>query len=95
MLLAAGLQLVSDPRVGGESAAGAAFAGPVGEGEGAVNILAWPGYVEDGSTDPAVDWVTPFEKQTGCKVNRQDVRHLGRGRQADAGRRLRRRLGLG
>jgi putative spermidine/putrescine transport system substrate-binding protein len=48
---------------------GAAYAGPVGDGEGQVNILAWPGYVEDGSTDPAVDWVTPFEKATGCQVN--------------------------
>jgi len=33
-----------------------------------LNILAWPGYAEDGSTDKAVDWVTPFEKDTGCKV---------------------------
>ena len=40
----------------------------LGENEGAVSILAWPGYVEDGSTDPAVDWVTPFEEETGCKV---------------------------
>jgi putative spermidine/putrescine transport system substrate-binding protein len=48
---------------------GAAYAGPVGEGEGQVNVLAWPGYVENGSTDPAVDWVTDFEKETGCKVN--------------------------
>ena len=28
-----------------------------------------PGYAENGSTDPKVDWVTPFEKKTGCKVN--------------------------
>jgi putative spermidine/putrescine transport system substrate-binding protein len=48
---------------------GEAFAGPVGDGEGQVNILAWPGYVEDGSTDPAVDWVTPFTEATGCVVN--------------------------
>ena len=41
----------------------------VGEGEGEVNLIAWAGYVEDGSTDPKVDWVTPFEKETGCKVN--------------------------
>ncbi|TIC87961.1 ABC transporter substrate-binding protein [Nocardioides sp. GY 10113] len=41
----------------------------LGEGEGEVNILAWAGYVEDGSTDPAVDWVTGFEKETGCEVN--------------------------
>jgi putative spermidine/putrescine transport system substrate-binding protein len=36
--------------------------------EGQVSILAWPGYVEDGSNDPAVDWVTPFTDDTGCKV---------------------------
>ena len=48
---------------------GAAFAGPVGKGEGQLNVLAWPGYAENGSTDPAVDWVTPFETKTGCKVN--------------------------
>ena len=48
---------------------GEAYAGPVGEGEGSVNILAWPGYVENGSTDPNVDWVSGFEKETGCKVN--------------------------
>ena len=41
----------------------------VGAGEGAVNIVAWAGYVENGSTDPKVDWVTGFEKETGCKVN--------------------------
>jgi putative spermidine/putrescine transport system substrate-binding protein len=41
----------------------------LGEGEGEVNLIAWAGYVEDGSTDPAVDWVTPFEDETGCKVN--------------------------
>ena len=40
----------------------------VGQGEGAVSILAWPGYAEDGSTDKTVDWVTPFEKETGCKA---------------------------
>ena len=41
----------------------------VGQGEGQLNIIAWAGYAEDGSTDPKVDWVTPFEKQTGCQVN--------------------------
>lgn len=40
----------------------------LGELEGQVSILAWPAYVEDGSTDPAVDWVTPFETDTGCEV---------------------------
>ena len=41
----------------------------VGKGEGEVDLVAWAGYVEDGSTDPAVDWVSDFEKETGCKVN--------------------------
>jgi putative spermidine/putrescine transport system substrate-binding protein len=41
----------------------------IGEGEGQLNVLAWPGYAEDGSTDPKVDWVSSFEKQTGCQTN--------------------------
>ena len=41
----------------------------VGEPEGELNLINWAGYVEDGSTDPAVDWVTPFEEETGCQVN--------------------------
>jgi len=41
----------------------------LGQNEGEVNLVAWPGYVEDGSTDPDVDWVSDFEKETGCKVN--------------------------
>ncbi|MFG1609603.1 ABC transporter substrate-binding protein [Actinoplanes sp. NPDC049265] len=40
----------------------------LGAGEGSVSILAWPGYAEDGSNDPKTDWVTPFEKQTGCQA---------------------------
>ncbi len=40
----------------------------VGDMESSVSILAWPGYVEDGSNDPEVDWVTPFEEETGCDV---------------------------
>jgi len=45
------------------------FEGPVGDGEGQLNVLAWPGYAEDGSTDPNVDWVSSFEEATGCQVN--------------------------
>ena len=37
--------------------------------EGQVNVIAWAGYIEDGSTDPAYDWATPFETLTGCEVN--------------------------
>jgi putative spermidine/putrescine transport system substrate-binding protein len=41
----------------------------LGDGEGRVDLIAWAGYVEDGSTDPKVDWVTGFEDETGCQVN--------------------------
>ena len=41
----------------------------LGAGEGQVNIVAWAGYVENGSNDPKVNWVSDFEKTTGCKVN--------------------------
>lgn len=53
---------------GGGSAAPSEQADELGEYEGSVSILAWPGYVEDGSNDPAVDWVSGFEEETGCEV---------------------------
>ena len=34
----------------------------IGKGEGQLNVIAWEGY-----TQP--QWVTPFQKATGCKVN--------------------------
>jgi putative spermidine/putrescine transport system substrate-binding protein len=41
----------------------------IGKGEGQVDIVAWPGYIERGETDKNYDWVTDFEKKTSCKVN--------------------------
>jgi putative spermidine/putrescine transport system substrate-binding protein len=38
----------------------------VGKGEGQLNLVEWPGYVEP-------QWVKPFEKKTGCKVNNKDA----------------------
>jgi putative spermidine/putrescine transport system substrate-binding protein len=43
----------------------------VGAGEGALSVLAWPGYAENGGTDPTVNWVKPFEDATGCKTTVQ------------------------
>jgi putative spermidine/putrescine transport system substrate-binding protein len=51
------------------SAASANMLTEIGKGEGQVNIVAWPGYIERGETDKNFDWVTSFEKETGCKVN--------------------------
>jgi putative spermidine/putrescine transport system substrate-binding protein len=41
----------------------------LGAGEGRLDIVAWPGYIERGESDKAYDWVTGFEKETGCKVS--------------------------
>ena len=41
----------------------------LGAGEGALSIVAWPGYIERGETDKAYDWVTKFEAATGCMVS--------------------------
>lgn len=60
----------------GTTAGGTAAAGTtggalqkVGDGEGALGIVAWAGYVERGDTDKNYDWVTQFEKDSGCKVS--------------------------
>jgi putative spermidine/putrescine transport system substrate-binding protein len=61
---------------GGTSSGGATGAVPsvpmakkLGANEGQLNIIVWAGYAEDGTNDPKVDWVTPFEQNTGCQVN--------------------------
>lgn len=59
----------SEPASASPSAAGGLT--EIGPGEGEVSVLAWPGYVEDGSTSPDYDWVTPFEEETGCQVSVQ------------------------
>src|SRR5262245_52634083 len=40
----------------------------LGKGEGFVDIVAWPGYIERGATDKNFDWVQEFEQRTACKV---------------------------
>ena len=57
--------------IAGVSAAVALALGAAGgaqANEGVVDIVAWPGYIERGDTDPAFDWVTDFEKASGCRV---------------------------
>lgn len=45
----------------------------IGEGEGALDLVIWTGYAERGEQDPAYDWVTPFEEETGCIVSTTDM----------------------
>jgi putative spermidine/putrescine transport system substrate-binding protein len=72
MSLLAGSALLAAACSGGTGASEApSTITEVGEGEGQLTVLAWPGYVEDGTTSPDVDWVTPFEEETGCEVTVQ------------------------
>ncbi|KAA2315041.1 extracellular solute-binding protein [Pseudooceanicola sediminis] len=41
----------------------------IGEGEGALSIVAWAGYIESGETDADFDWVSAFQDKTGCMVS--------------------------
>ena len=64
----------SSPSASASAAAGPSLptAADLGSPQGqSINVLAWPGYVENGSTDKAVDWVTDFQNTSGCKVNPQ------------------------
>jgi len=45
----------------------------IGEAEDELNLIIWAGYAERGEVDPAYNWVTPFETETGCKVNTTDM----------------------
>jgi putative spermidine/putrescine transport system substrate-binding protein len=40
----------------------------IGAGEGTLTVLGYRGYVEYGGQDSKVNWVGPFERETGCKV---------------------------
>jgi putative spermidine/putrescine transport system substrate-binding protein len=42
-------------------------------GEGEVDIVDWAGYIERGANDKNYDWVTGFEKDTGCMVKVKDA----------------------
>jgi putative spermidine/putrescine transport system substrate-binding protein len=55
------------------SAPAATQAPAAAAGEGEVDIVDWPGYIERGANDPNYDWVTGFEKQTGCTVKVKDA----------------------
>ncbi len=55
----------------------------VGKGEGQLDIVAWPGYIERGETDKKYDWVTDFEKKTRLQGQCEDRRHLRRDGGAD------------
>lgn len=66
---AVGTALAAGQIAGAGTAMSAEMMKALGPGEGRVDIVAWPGYIERGDTDKNYDWVTGFEEKTGCKVN--------------------------
>ncbi|MEW2360033.1 ABC transporter substrate-binding protein [Spirillospora sp. NPDC029432] len=44
-------------------------ASTLGPGEGSLSLVTLADDLENGGKDPRVDWVTPFEERTGCKVS--------------------------
>ncbi len=65
--LVAGIALALSGCAAGD-ATGSTKLQSLGDNEKTLSLLGWPGYAEDGSNDPAYDWVTPFEKESGCDV---------------------------
>jgi putative spermidine/putrescine transport system substrate-binding protein len=61
VLLAVTAAALAVPASGVGSAAKSQLPTKIGAGEGSLTLVAWEGYTEK-------QWVTPFEKRTGCKV---------------------------
>ena len=61
--------LVTTVTAASVATAGMAQMSKIGEGEGELSIVAWAGYIERGETDETFDWVSSFEKDTGCMVS--------------------------
>ena len=61
------------PSAGGLTVPPVATASSIGDGEGEINILAWPGYAEDGSTDKSVEPSGPMSAHqcwnSGCQCS--------------------------
>ncbi len=62
---------------GGASHAKTTGLSSVGAGEGTLRLLGPPGFLQDGSTDPRVDWVLSFQDRTGCNVSYTQVASAG------------------
>lgn len=68
LLVAIAVSLALTGCAAGSSTTAATMLDKLGTNETSLTLLGWPGYAEDGSNDKTVDWVTPFEKDTGCQV---------------------------
>jgi putative spermidine/putrescine transport system substrate-binding protein len=68
LALAIALALVAAGVGQSDSSPGGTPPTALGAVEDELDLLAAPGYVESGQNDPGADWVTAFERRTGCEV---------------------------
>lgn len=73
------------PTATGTAAATATAAPTIGPGEGALNLIIWPGYAESGTVvtegynpfpgyeNKGYDWLHPFQDATGCQVTTKEA----------------------
>jgi putative spermidine/putrescine transport system substrate-binding protein len=57
----------------GSSAGPSGMLSTLPDAENELNLVIWAGYAESGQSDPAYDWVTPFQDATGCMVHTTDM----------------------
>ena len=69
LALPCALVLIAGGCSSGKGSAAVKVYSTIGQTEGQLNLIAWPGYTESGQNDPKFDWVTPFQQQTGCQVH--------------------------
>lgn len=48
-----------------------------GPAEGSLNVLTFRGYVEYGGSDPKVNWLASYQRESGCRVTRLDFARSG------------------
>ena len=98
----AALVLVGATACGSEESGGTGETPPkmeplnaVGDGEGELNLIAWPGYAEDGSNDRRRRLGHAVREGDRMPDQREGRQYLRRDGSADAQRSVRRRLGVG
>ena len=94
MVGAAALTLTLVATACGSSKSSTSAPKELGKGEGALSIIVWAGYAENGSTSPDYDWVTPFEKKNRLQDHGQDRQHVRRHGEPHAVGRVRRGVGI-
>src|SRR5213592_5037233 len=70
-LLALAMVIAACSSGGGSGSPAPSYPASIGTLEDSLNLVAWVGYVQDGTNNKDYDWVHPFEDSVGgkCKIN--------------------------